>query len=458
VSFPNVRRFQFTPPQVLVLGFAALIAIGTGLLMLPVAHESGQAFPLVDALFTATSAVCVTGLIVVDTATQFSTFGELVVLGLIQAGGLGIMTLSALMLLALGRRVSLQDRLRMQEALGSFSIAGVVRLTRNIIYATLAIEGTGMALLTSHFLLVERLPLGKALYWGFYHSVSAFNNAGFDVTTASLRPFAKAPLVLLIIGTLISLGSIGFPVMDEWWRNKGKWHSLSLHSRLAIKATLTLLVVGTALLAVTEWNNPNTLGTLPWYHKLSNAWFASVTARTAGYESVSTAALRDVSLLILVLLMFIGAAPGGTGGGIKTTTFTMIMLNVRAIATGKDEVELMGRRIARDLIDKAMVIATISVLLVITVSGLLLVTEMEMLEDPSNPISMIRVLVEVVSGFATVGLTAGLTPVLTTAGKLLVAFTMFVGRVGPLTLAVALAKRKYARSPIHLPEDRVMIG
>ena len=457
MPLPTQKRFQFTPAQVLVLGFAALILIGTGLLMLPMASESGKSFGFVNALFTATSAVCVTGLIVADTATQFTTFGELVVLGLIQAGGLGIMTLSGLMLMLMGRRITLQERLVMQEALGSFSIAGVVRLTKNIILTTLAIEGTGMALLTAHFLTIEKLPFKTALYWGFFHSVSAFNNAGFDVTTANLKPFAKAPLVLLIIGSLITLGSIGFPVMQEVWRER-RWEKLSLHSRLSIKVTLMLIFGGMALLAMTEWNNPNTFGALPWYHRLSNAWFASVTPRTAGFESIPTGSLWDVSLLITILLMFIGASPGGTGGGIKTTTATMIMLSVRATAQGKEAVEVMGRRIARDLMEKAFVIGTIALLLVVTVTGLLLVTENTSIENPNSPINFIRLLFETVSAFGTVGLTAGITPLLSVPGKLLITLTMYIGRVGPLTMAVALAQRKFNRSPIHYPEDRVMIG
>lgn len=455
VPLPKPSRFKFTPAQVLVLGFAGLILAGSLLLMLPIAHESGKPFSFVDALFTATSAVCVTGLIVADTATQFTTFGELVILGLIQAGGLGIMTLSALMLLLMGRRITLQERLLMQEALGSFSIAGVVRLTRNIIFTTLAIEGIGALLLSLYWL--PKFPLRQALYWGFYHAVSAFNNAGFDVTTASLRPFAKDPFVLLIIGLLITLGGIGFPVMEEVWRVR-RWEKLSVHSRLVIKVTLGIIGIGTLLFLATEWTNLRTFAPLPWYHKIANAWFAAVTPRTAGFESVMTGALRDVSLLITIAIMFIGASPGGTGGGIKTTTFSMIMLTVRATATGKETVEFMGRRFAKDLIDKSVAITAIAMALVLTVTGLLLVTEVKALEDPNNPITFVKVLFEVVSAFGTVGLTAGLTPLLTVPGKLLITLTMFIGRVGPLTMAVALAKRKFSRSPVHYPEDRVMIG
>jgi trk system potassium uptake protein len=453
-----IRRMAFTPAQVLVMGFAALIAIGTGLLMLPAAHEAGRSLTWVDALFTATSAVCVTGLIVVDTATQFSLFGELVILGLVHAGGLGIMTLSVFMLLLIGRRVSLQERIMMQEAMGSHAISGVVRLTRHIFVVTVSIEAIGMVLLAIHFLFIERLEVGRALYMALFHTITAFNNAGFDVTGGSLRPFAHDPLVLIAISGLVAVGSLGFPVVDDLWRNKARWEKLTLHSRVVIKVGVIMILAAWAFYALTEWSNPHTFGPMPWYHKLINAFFTAIVPRTAGFESIATTSMRDVSLLITILLMFVGAAPGGTGGGIKTTTFAMIMLAVRATAKGTEEVIVMGRSIARDLIDKAMVIATLSVLLVIVISGALLVTEMKTLEDPSNPISMIRVLFEVVSGFGTAGLSAGLTPLLTVSGKLLMIVTMFVGRVGPLTVAVALAQRKNKRTPIHYPEDRVMIG
>jgi trk system potassium uptake protein TrkH len=451
----QTERFQFTPAQVLVLGFAGLILIGTILLTLPAAHENHQWFPVVDALFTSTSAVCVTGLVVVDTASHFSTFGEVVIMCLIQAGGLGIMTLSALMLLLMGRRISLHERLLMQEALGSFSISGVVRLTRNIIFTTLAIEGTGAAILSIRWLFQH--PWKEAVYWGIFHSVSAFNNAGFDITTESLRPFAKDPLVLFVIGGLIILGGIGFPVMEEVWRLR-RWEKLSLHSRLVIKVTLWMIGIGTLLILAAEWTNLRTFAPLPWYHKLSNAWFTAVTPRTAGFESVVTGSLRDVTLLITILLMFIGASPGGTGGGIKTTTFSMLALTVRSTATGKEEVVIMRRRIPKDLIEKAVAITAIALMLVTVVTGALLVTEVRALEDPNNPMTFLKVLFEVVSAFGTVGLTAGLTPLLSVAGKVLITLTMFIGRVGPLTMAVALAQRKFNRSPIHYPEDRVMIG
>lgn len=448
-------RYQFTPPQVLVLGFAALILFGAFLLWLPISHEPGKTLSFVDALFTATSAVCVTGLVVVDTATQFNLFGELVVIGLIQAGGLGIMTLSAIMVLLMGKRVGLKDRLLMQEALGSFSIAGVVRLTRNIIFATIAIEAIGAALLSLRFL--GQHPWPKALYWGFFHSISSFNNAGFDITSASARIFATDPWVLFVIGSLIIVGGIGFPVLEDIWRNR-RWEKFTLHTRLSIRMTWILIVAGTLIFLAAEWTNPKTFGELAWYHKITNAWFAAVTPRTAGWESIATGALRDFSLLITIILMFIGASPGGTGGGIKTTSFAMIIMSLRATSAGREDVTIMGRKIPRDLIEKAFVITSLATFLVVGVTAILLLTERPVLEAPGSQHSALDVFFEVVSGFGTVGLTTGLTPSLSVPGKLLITMTMFIGRVGPLTAAVALAQRNLTRSPIHFPEDRVMIG
>lgn len=456
VPDPNrPRRLSFTPSQVLVIGFALLILLGGFLLWLPFSQAPGHQISFLDALFMATSAVCVTGLVVVDTATHFSQTGQWIVLGLIQAGGLGIMTLSALMLLLIGKRINLGERLVMQEALGSFSLAGVVRLTRNVILATLAIEAAGAVALTIRFLF--QYPWKKALYWGIFHAVSAFNNAGFDLTSENARYFSKDPFVLFVLGTMIILGGIGFFVMQDVWHNR-RWGKLSLHTRVALKVTAWLIVIGTLLFLAFEWSNPNTFGHFGWFDKVVNAWFAAVTPRTAGFESVFTGNLRDVSLLLTIILMFIGASPGGTGGGIKTTTFAMLALVVRATARGADEIQIMGRRLSRDLIAKAVTITALAAALVLTMTGLLLLTETAALTNPENPISAIKVAIEVVSAFGTVGLTAGLTPQLSILGRILIILLMYIGRVGPLTMAVALAKRKTERSPIHFPEDRVMIG
>ncbi|HLO02440.1 MAG TPA: TrkH family potassium uptake protein [Symbiobacteriaceae bacterium] len=446
------RLFQsFSPAEILVMGFALLILLGAILLTLPIAHNDGQAFPFVDALFTATSAVCVTGLIVADTATEFTLFGQVVIITLIQMGGLGIMTVSALIFLMLGKKIGLRERLVMQEQLGAHGMSGVVRLTRNVVLTSLLVEGLGALFLSLRFLTYR--PLGEAIYWGIFHAISAFNNAGFDVTFGSLKPLHGDGFVLVPIAFLIFLGGIGFPVLMELWRTRGRWERLSVHARIALTVSLWAVGIGTLLYLLFEWANPETFGPMSPPVKVLNAFFASVTPRTAGFESVATGAFRPVTLLLTVLLMFMGASPGGTGGGVKTTTLTMVALTVRRIAKGEQEVQLFGRRFSQALSEKAFAVTTLATVLVVLWTALLMITERQ------NPAATMEwILFEVVSAFGTVGLTAGLTPMLTVAGKLLIALMMFIGRLGPLTLAVALAGRTKQKVPLSYPEDRVMIG
>lgn len=446
------RLFQlFSPSEILVLGFALLIFVGAILLTLPIAHNSGHAFPFVDALFTATSAVCVTGLIVADTATEFTRFGQVVIITLIQMGGLGIMTISALIFLLVGKKIGLRERLVMQEQLGAHGMAGVVRLTRNVVLTSLLIEGLGALILSIRFLTYR--PVGEAIYWGIFHSISAFNNAGFDVTYGNMKPLNHDAFVLVPIACLIFLGGIGFPVLMELWRNRGRWERLSVHARIALTVSLWAVGIGTALYLAFEWANPETFGPMSAPVKLLNAFFASVTPRTAGFESVATGAFHPVTLLLTILLMFMGASPGGTGGGVKTTTLTMVALTVRRIAKGEQEVQLFGRRFSQALSEKAFAVTTLAAILVVVWTAILMITERH------NPAATMEwILFEVVSAFGTVGLTAGLTPTLTVAGKLLIALMMFIGRLGPLTLAVALAGRTKQKAPLSYPEDRVMIG
>jgi len=445
----------FTPAQALAVGFALLILIGTVLLALPLSQAPGQRLSLTDAFFMATSAVCVTGLAVVDVSTTFSTFGEIVLVLLVQAGGLGIMSLSAMMFLLTGRRIGLQERLMMQEALGSFSIAGVVRLTRTIITATLAVEAVGAVLLSLRFL--EYYPPGQALYFGIFHAVTAFNNAGFDLTSQSLRVFQRDPVVLLVFAGLILLGGMGFVVLQDIWRQR-RWDRFSLQTKIVLVVTGALVGVGTLVVLALEYANPATLGPLPLPDKLLNAFFTAVTFRTAGFESIPTASMAHAALLVAMVLMFIGGSPGGTGGGIRTTTFAVIVLAVRATVQGREEIQALGRRLPRELLDRAIAIAAMATGMIIVVGGLLLVTEGHLVSAAGNPYTVMDVLFESTSAFTTMGLSTGVTPHLSVPGRLLLALTMYVGRIGPLTAAVALAQRRRERANIDYPEERVMIG
>jgi trk system potassium uptake protein TrkH len=434
-----------TPGQVLVVGFAGLILLGSLILMLPWATAPGQTTAYIDALFTATSAVCVTGLITVLTATQWTFFGKVVVLSLIQMGGLGIMTMSALFMLLLGRRFSLKERLVMQEALGLSNLAGLVRLTKYILMVTFLFEGTGALLLFLRFRF--DMPSLQAAWFAVFHSISAFCNAGFDLFGDSLVRYVSDWQVSLTIAGLIIFGGLGFFVIVEAYQVKGHWHKLSVHSRLAIVVTGLLLVTGTLLIYILEYDNPFTLKPLSAGAKWLASFFHSVTPRTAGYNTLPVDKMTPGALLVTIILMFIGASPGGTGGGIKTTTFAVLLLTVTAI-TGGSERLAFNKRIPRDTVEKSLAIAFISLSMLVGVVLVLLTTEKKPLMD---------LLFEATSAFGTVGLSTGVTPQLTTVGKLGIILLMYSGRVGPLTLAMALAQHGPHPAVRH-PEERVMVG
>lgn len=438
----------FTPAQVLVLGFAGLIALGTFLLSLPQASATGKSIGVVNALFTATSAACVTGLVVLDTAKDFSLFGQLVILGLIQVGGLGIMTMSTLVALLLGKKISLRERLIMQEALGGFSIAGLVRLTRIILFFTLIIESVGAL-----FLFVRwsfDYPLGRAAYLGLFHAVSGFNNAGFDLFSISFAGYVEDLTVNLVIMSLVVIGGLGFTVIADLYEHRFGKRRLSFHTRMVLRVTVVLLALGAVAVFASEFNNPDTLGPLSMRGKILASLFHSVMPRTAGFNTLPTGKLTQLTLLVTLMLMYVGASPGSTGGGIKTTTFAAILLGVRATITGQKEVITLERRIDREIIDRALAIAFVALALVIGVTGTLLVTEKAM--------TFLQVFFESMSAFGTVGLSTGITPSLSTAGRLVIAFTMYAGRVGPLTLAIALAHRNRTQTTVRYPEERLIVG
>ncbi|OIQ62900.1 TrkH family potassium uptake protein [Neomoorella thermoacetica] len=438
--------FRLRPPQIMVLGFGLVIATGTLLLSLPVASQTGHPVAVIDALFTATSATAVTGLNTVDTQTTYSLFGELVILSLIQTGGLGFMTLSTLVALLIGKRITLRERLVMQEAMNQLTVEGVVRLSKYVLVFTLLAEGLGAVILSMRF--SRQMPLGQAIYFGIFHSVSAFCNAGFDLFSKSLVDYRGDWVVNLVITGLIITGGIGFSVVADIY-TKRSWQRLSLHSKIVIRTTLWLILAGTLIILALEYTNAKSLAPLPLSEKVLAAYFQAVTPRTAGFNTLSIADLRPVTLLFIIILMFIGASPGSTGGGIKTSTFAAIAAAVWTIIRGNVDIEVFGRRLPRDTVLKALAIAAVSMLLVVTVTGILLITEGAELET---------VLFEVTSAFGTVGLSMGLTPRLTVIGKLLISATMFTGRVGPLTLAFAIAQRLGRQGVKHYPEERIIVG
>lgn len=440
------------PSQVLVLGFAGAIMIGTGLLSLSAAAAPGTRISLIDAFFTATSAVCVTGLTVLDTRTAWSPFGQTVIMLLMQVGGLGIMTMSTLIALLRGKRITLSERLVIQSALGTIELAGVVRLTKAILLTTLALEGVGALILTFRF--AADYPPLRALYLGVFHSISAFNNAGFDLFSTSVVGYNRDPFVLLTMAGLIIVGGIGFTVSMDLLRfardrRKGRPSHLSLHTKLVLTLTAVLLTLGTTLVLLWEYNNPNTLGPLSPAAKVLNAFFMGTVPRTAGFNSVPMAGLREVTLFFLIMLMFVGASPGGTGGGVKTTTFGIVAMSVLSTIRGREEVEVFGRRLTREARERSLALIAIA---------LFLITAIILILDVTEGAPILPVMFETVSAFGTVGLSMGLTSDLTAFGKLIIALTMFAGRVGPLTLVLALARARAAQRPVRFPEERIMVG
>lgn len=447
----HLSNMKLSPSQVLALGFAGLILLGALLLTMPMASKDGQSLSFLNALFTATSAVCVTGLVVVDTGSHFTPFGQFVIIFLIQVGGLGFMTFSTLAAILIGKKIGLKERMVIQESFNQDTLAGLVKLTRNVLWVTLIIEGAGGLILTLRFL--ADFPLGRALAFGFFHAVSSFCNAGFDLfgqvfgSYSSITHYVDDWIVTLTVGGLIILGGIGFPVIMELVRFPRK-KRLSLHSKLVIVMTVVLIGVGALLIFLIEFANPKTIGGLSVSGKFLGALFQSITPRTAGYNSLDISKLRTGTWFIMIILMFIGASPSSTGGGIKTTTFGVLVATIITSIKGRQDAELFERHIPTDIIYKAITILTIALSWVSVATLVMSLVE---------PYAFIRLFFEVMSAFGTVGLTTGITPDLTVISKIIIIITMFIGRVGPVTILIALSRTEKHNS-VKFVEERLMIG
>ncbi|WP_041606987.1 TrkH family potassium uptake protein [Halanaerobium praevalens] len=439
----NISKKNLTPAQYLVSGYFVVIILGALLLMLPIATTDGQGLRAIDAVFTATSATCVTGLIVVNTKEAFTTFGSTVIMFLIQIGGLGIMSMSTLFAFIIGKKISLKERLIIQEDLNQYQISGMVRLVQYLLGFTFAIEGSAAVILFFRFL--KDYPTGKSIYLAIFHSVSAFNNAGFDLFGNSLENFTGDLTINLVIMALIILGGIGFGVMVEAY-NRIKFKKSTLQTKIVLIVTLSLLIFGFIVFFILEYDN--TLAGLPLLDKTLGAMFLSVTPRTAGFNTVATGALKQSSLFIIIILMFIGASPGSTGGGIKTTTFGVMLATLKNMIIGKEDVEVYNRRFKKKIIYEAFVITMLAAGLVILVTTILLIVE---------DFQFIDILFETVSAFGTVGLSTGITGQLSDISRVLITITMFAGRVGPLTLALAFGER-VRKGNYHYPTEKVMVG
>lgn len=442
----STKKKKLTPVRILALGFFAVIMTGSLLLMLPISSKTGAITPFIDAFFTATSAVCVTGLVTLNTAEHWTYFGTTVIMLLIQIGGLGFMSFATLFALILGKKITLKDRLIMQEAMNTFSLQGLVKLAKYILMFTFAVEGIGALFLSTTF--IPDYGIGKGIYFSIFHSVSAFCNAGFDLTGNSLVPYADNAVIILTISALIVIGGLGFTVWAEIYNFKGI-KKLSVHSKLVISMTIFLIVGGWILMYVFEINNPETLEGMSLKGQLLSSFFASVSPRTAGFNSISMPGMTVAGTFLTIMLMFIGGSPGGTAGGVKTTTAGILIMTVISVFRNDEDTKLYNRTVSKALVYKAFVIFTIAMALVIAETMILSFTE--------AGASLEYILYEVVSAFATVGLSLGLTPELSVIGKLLIAITMYIGRVGVLTLFLALSNRKNGNG-IKYPEAKILVG
>ncbi|MFE6286503.1 TrkH family potassium uptake protein [Streptomyces sp. NPDC057877] len=445
--------FLAHPARTVVTGFAAVVLIGTVLLTLPVASEDGSPTGLVTALFTATSAVCVTGLVVVDTGTYWSAFGEGVILALFQVGGFGIMTMASLLGLLLSGKLRLRMQLTAQAETKSLGIGDVRTVLLGVAGCTLMVELAVGAVLALRLRFGYGESLGDAVYLGFFHAVSAFNNAGFGLHADSLTQYARDPYMTLPVAVAVILGGIGFPVLLEWLRHRRRRQltgrrGWSLHFRLTVLTTAVLLGLGALLTCALEWGNDGTLGRFDWHEKILAGFFHSAMSRTAGFNSVDIGAMTDATLLLTCMLMFIGGGSAGTAGGIKVSTFAVLGAAMVAEVRGEPNSGVLGRKLAPHVLRQALTVALGGVGFVLSATLALLVVVDEPFEE---------VLFESVSAFGTVGLSTGITADLPTSGQLIVIVLMFVGRLGPVTLVSALALRERTRR-YQLPEERPVIG
>ena len=446
-----VSLLNLEPLQLMVISFGMAILVGGILLMLPAATLSGEKTTLVDAIFTATSAVCVTGLTVQNTATHFSLFGQLVILILIQLGGLGIMTFSVSLALMAKNKLALRQQAAMQNILDQDTLIQTHSLISFIFLMTLGIELIGAIILA--WLWQSQLGgLANSIYPAIFHSVSAFCNAGFSTFTDNLLIFARDPATSGVIALLLILGGLGFPVIydvKEYFKKRRQKHQvarLKLQTRIVLVSSILLIVVGSVLFFLLE--RTNTLQGLDLYQQITVSVFQAITPRTAGFNTWDIATFSPLTLFIMIILMFIGASPGSTGGGIKTTTFSVIWMSIWSMFKGRDEIRLKGRTLPKLVVEKAAQLIVLSITIVIIVTGLLMLVEQRPFMD---------ILFEVVSAFSTVGLSTGITPLLTTPGKSIIIVLMYIGRLGPLTLGYALIKKR-KRVQYTYPEERVMVG
>lgn len=461
----NRKKNITNPTRMIILGFLLVILIGTILLNLPIASENGRSIGILDAFFTATSATCVTGLVVVNTMEHWSVFGKTVILCLIQIGGLGFMTFITLGFMITGKKITLKERLLIRESYNQQTLQGMVKYVRQIVIGTLMIEGIGAILLSTRF--IGDFGIFKGIIYGIFHSISAFCNAGFDIIGQnSLMPYVGDTLVNATVMCLVVIGGLGFTVwMDTLkifrfrrqyqlsWKNT--IHKLSLHSKIVYTMTLILIFGGMVFFLLCESMNPVTLGGLTWKDKFLAALMQSVTARTAGFNTISQSGMTAASKFMTIVLMVIGGSPGGTAGGIKTVTLSVLLIAVLSVIRGSSTIHIFERNINFSTLQRALAVFFISFTAVIGITMLLTFTERHLVSQ----FEFMDLLYESVSALGTVGVSTGVTPNLSIAGRLIIAFAMFMGRIGPISIVIALAKKQdQNKDHIQYPNERVIVG
>ena len=444
------KKFSLTTTQIIMLSFLVVIFLGSLLLSLPISSADGEAVPYLDALFTATTATCVTGLVTLTTASTWSVLGQAVILVLIQVGGLGVVTIMSALMILLQKRMGIGDRLLLQDAFNLNSLSGIVRFVKRVILGTALVEGIGALLYMTVF--VPEFGL-RGIWIAVFTSISAFCNAGMDIIADnSLSSYATNPIINLVTCALIVLGGIGYIV---WWdvmglrKGAAGRRRLSLHSKIAISTTLLLIFGGGLLILLFEYHNPRTIAELSLFDKLQVSLFQSVTTRTAGFATVPQQELTNASSILCLLLMFIGGSPVGTAGGIKTVTIAVLVASALFSVQNRQEVTLFQRNISKQAVSKAVAVTTMSFVILFTSTLLLSAV------SPGEPLD---ILFETVSATATVGLSRDLTPYLNAYGKVIIIGTMYLGRVGPISLALALNSGKKQQNIIKNPTEEISVG
>ena len=442
------RKNRLNEVRILAFGFAIIILLGGVILSLPISSKNGTYTSLVDSIFTATSAVCVTGLVTVDTGTHWNTFGHCIIMLLIEIGGLGFMSFTTFIAVILGKKITLRDRLIMQEAMNAFDIQGIVKMLIYILALTFSVQVVGALLLS--FVFIPEFGLGTGIFYSIFHSVSAFCNAGFDLfgNFTSLTGYYNNYYIILVISILIVIGGLGFSVLSEILNYK-KIRKFSVHSKIVLYVTAGLIIGGAVLIFLVEYRNDATLGSLNFGEKIFNSLFSSITPRTAGFNTISTGDMTMSGKLITIILMFIGGSPGSTAGGLKTTTLGIIILTMVCVLKGRDDTEAFGRRFSKETVYKAFTLFAIGMVIVLGVTMILSIVEPEQ--------QFIDLLYEASSAFGTAGITTGVTQEIGTLSKVVIMFTMYCGRVGPITVILALM-RKNKKTGIRYPEGKILIG